>query len=57
MASQDICPTEYEDWLKMRDWRRSRALSLAQLNYDTLKGECLECTEGKEDNEKPNGKY
>ena len=57
MASQDICPTEYEDWLKMRDRRRSRALSLAQLNYDILKGECLECTEGKEDNEKPNGKY
>jgi hypothetical protein len=57
MASQDICPTEYEDWLKMRDRRRSRATSLAQLNFEILKEECLECTEGNEDNQTPNGKY
>ena len=57
MTSQDVCPTEYEDWLRMRDQRRSRAMSLAQLNYEIFKEECLECTEENEENETANGKF
>ena len=55
--SQDMCPAEYDDWLKTRDRRRSRAISLAQLNFEILKEEALECTEENEENERPNGKF